>query len=139
MNRESEAFEREGAELVVVGNGAPNFIEGFRERAGYSGRIYTDPELRSHKALELRRDVRSTLSIRTLGRAVSAFRGGNRQTSVQGDAMQQGGVFVLSTDGELVYSYRSEFAGDHPSIADLVKAARVASQASGTTGRTTAN
>lgn len=109
-------------ELIVIGNGAPNFIEGFRERSGFTGPIYTDPELRSYEALELRRDLRATLSLRVVKRAVSAYRKGNRQVSTQGDALQQGGVFVINTEGELLYTYRSEFAGDHPDVADILRA-----------------
>jgi len=51
-----------------------------------------------------------------------AFAGGHRQTRVQGDAKQLGGVFVISPGPELRYSYRSRFAGDHPDIAEVIAA-----------------
>jgi hypothetical protein len=128
LSRERAAFEERGVELIVIGNGAPNFIEGFRERSGYEGAIYTDPELESYEALELRRDLRATLSLKTMGRAVQAFRKGNRQVATQGDALQQGGVFIVSPEGELVYSYKSQFAGDHPPVRDILAAAEALTQ-----------
>jgi hypothetical protein len=55
-------------------------------------------------------------------RAVEAYRSGSRQTMTRGDAWQQGGVFVISTSGEMLYSFRSRFAGDHPSIERILHA-----------------
>lgn len=124
LHRERHAFEAEGARLVIIGNGAPYFIAGFRERSGYEGPIYTDPELAAYSALELRRDLRSTFSMGTLRRSVDAFRKGFRQTETQGDAFQQGGVFVVAPGGEVIYQFRSQHAGDHPPIEELVTAAR---------------
>lgn len=103
MHRERESFEREGAQLVVIGDGAPNFIEGFRERSGYKGPIYTDPELLSYQALELRRDLRGALSLSTAKRSLQAYRQGFRQIETQGDTLQLGGVFMVATNGEVVY------------------------------------
>ena len=47
LHRERESIRRAGAELVVIGNGAPHFIAGFREITGYDGPLYTDPSLAS--------------------------------------------------------------------------------------------
>jgi hypothetical protein len=115
-------FESYGARLVVVGNGTPNFIQGFREKAEYDGELYTDPTLSSYRAMKLRRTLRSTMALGTVKSAYKAYKQGFRQTSVQGDAWQQGGVFVVAKSGDLVFSYASENAGDHPPVRAIEEA-----------------
>jgi len=126
LEEQRQTFADIGVDLVVIGNGAPTFIEGFRERARYSGVLYTDPQRAAYQALSLRRDLKSSLNVRTIGRALSAFVSGARQVSVQGDAWQQGGIVIVLPSGEIVYRYASEYAGDHPPVGDLLAAAREA-------------
>lgn len=130
LHRARAQIEEAGADLIVIGNGTPNFIAGFRERTGFDGTVYTDPERNAYRALRLRRSVRSSVNLRTLSRAVSAYRKGNRQTRTQGDPWQLGGVFVVATSGALVYEQRSEYAGDHPLVEEIIEAARAAARAS---------
>ncbi len=122
MHRERDRIEAAGADLILIGNGTPNFIEGFRERSGYQGPIYTDPERVAYRALDLRRGGMSG-ALKTAARAVKAYRAGFRQIKTQGDGRQLGGVFVVTPAGEMVYQYRSDYAGDHPPIDDIVAAA----------------
>lgn len=120
LHREQPRITEAGARLVIIGNGGPSFIEGFREKSGFQGEIYTDPGRRSYKALHLRRDLRAVLNPRAIPRAVEAYRNGARQSVTRGDNWQQGGVFVFSTSGEMLYSFRSQYAGDHPSIGHIL-------------------
>lgn len=122
LHRERHRLEEVGVDLVIIGNGTANFIAGFRERSGYEGIIYTDPERAAYKALGLRRGVRSTFSPGAVKSAIRAYRQGFRQTGTEGDALQQGGVFVVAPTGESLYSYRSRRPGDHPPIDDIVAA-----------------
>ena len=124
LHRSRGAIEAAGARLVIIGNGSPSFIAGFREKSGFTGPIYTDPTLDLHRALHLRRDLRSSVNLNTLRSALRAYRGGFRQKSIEGDAFQQGGVFVVDEAGELLYEYRSRFAGDHPRVEDMLWALR---------------
>jgi hypothetical protein len=121
LHREESRIQDKGARLVIVGNGKPWFIQGFREKTGYEGEIYSDPSRATYKALHLRRDIRSTLSAGTVRKAFAAFRQGFRQTATQGDPWQQGGVFVFDASGEVVFSYASSHAGDHPSVELLLR------------------
>lgn len=122
LHRREDEIEAAGARLVVIGNGAASFIEGFRDKIGYTGEVYTDPKRSVYRALELRRSVRSTFSLRGVKNAVTAYRDGHRQTRTQGDPFQQGGVFVIDTAGAIHFQYRSEFAGDHPAVQDVIAA-----------------
>lgn len=126
LHRARPQLSEVGVTLVVIGNGTPNFMEGFRDKTGYDGPLYTDPSLEAYKAFELRRDVRSSLNLRSLGKAISAYRGGNRQTATKGDPWQQGGVFVVSKDGELLFRYVAQFAGDKPTLDSILASAREA-------------
>jgi hypothetical protein len=130
LHRERHRLDEVGVDLVIIGNGTANFIAGFRERSGYEGVIYTDPERAAYKALGLRRGVRSTFSPGAVKNAVKAYRQGFRQIGTQGDALQQGGVFVVAPSGDSLYSYRSQRPGDHPPIDDLVAAVHAASEPS---------
>lgn len=102
-----------GAELYVIGNGAPMFIEGFRETTGFTGAVYTDPSLAVYRAAELRRGVGTMLSPAAAGRTIRALARGFRQGRTQGDATQQGGVLVVAPDGAVRYQHISASPGDN--------------------------
>jgi NAD(P)-dependent dehydrogenase (short-subunit alcohol dehydrogenase family)/peroxiredoxin len=111
-----------GAELVIVGNGAANFAAAFREDFELECPILVDPELRAYRAAGLRRGRVELLSPRLPLNALRALRSGSRQTGVQGDPWQLGGVFVIRPDGDLTYRYVSREAGDHPPVDEILAA-----------------
>ena len=118
---QDEIRER-GAELVIVGNGAPHFAKTFREDFAIDGPLLVDPELRAYRAAALRRGRVEILSPRVAWNGFRALRGGARQQSVQGDPWQLGGVFVIRPDDSLVFEHRSREAGDHPPVSDVLEA-----------------
>ncbi len=122
LHRNQQRITDAGARLVVIGNGASNFIAGFRQRTGYDGALYTDPQRNLYSALNLRRSVASSVGLRSMTKAIGTLRRGFRQTKTQGDPWQQGGVFVVNQDGTVLFHHRSEYAGDHPNIADILNA-----------------
>ncbi len=105
-----------GAELVIVGSGSQYFANAFREDFELDCPVLIDPELLAFRAAGLRRGRLEALSPKLAFNAVRALRSGSRQTSVQGDPWQLGGVFVIRPGGELLYSYLSREAGDHPPV-----------------------
>jgi NAD(P)-dependent dehydrogenase (short-subunit alcohol dehydrogenase family) len=111
-----------GAELVIVGNGAPSFAAAFHEDFELDCPLLVDPDLHAYRAAGLRRGRVEVLSPRLPINALRALRSGSRQTSVQGDPWQLGGVFVIRPDGELTYRYASREAGDHPPVEDILAA-----------------
>jgi NAD(P)-dependent dehydrogenase (short-subunit alcohol dehydrogenase family) len=112
----------QGAELVIVGNGAPNFALAFREDFELDCPLLVDPELRAYRAAGLRRGRVELLSPRLPLHALRALRSGSRQAGVQGDPWQLGGVFVIRPDGDLTYRYASREAGDHAPIGEILAA-----------------
>jgi len=117
-----DAIRARGAELVIVGNGAPNFAAGFREDFALDCPLLVDPELRAYRAAGLRRGRVELLSPRLPRNALRALRSGARQVGVQGDPWQLGGVFVIRPGGDLTYRYVSREAGDHPPVAEILAA-----------------
>lgn len=113
-----------GAEVYVIGNGAPTFIEGFREATGWTGAVYTDPSLEVYKAAGLRRGVFTVIHPRAAIAALGALRGGFKQGATQGDQLQQGGVVVVAPSGEVVWAHVSEYAGDNADPDAIVAALR---------------
>ncbi len=111
-----------GAELAIVGNGAPNFAKAFREDFDLDGPLLVDPELRAYRAAGLRRGRVEILSPRVGLNAVRAISKGFMQTGVQGDPWQLGGVFVIRPDGSLTFRHESAEAGDHPLPTEIVAA-----------------
>ena len=124
LHRSIDRFRAAGIDLVIIGNGAPPFIEGFREQTHYDGPIYTDPSLAVFKTAELKRSVMRTIDPRSLGKAFKALTNGQRQGKVEGDAWQQGGVLVIAPDGTIKYHHASERPGDNASADAILSAAR---------------
>lgn len=126
LHREIDRVRAAGAELHVIGNGAPMFIAGFRETTGYDGLLYTDPSLEAFRSAELRHGLRTVLTIGAVVRTVGALRRGFRQGRTQGSALQQGGVLVISREGRVVWHQISDGPGDNASATQIVAALRLA-------------
>ena len=109
------SWEARGIRVVMIGNGKGRFAEAFREEFELEGLLLVDPELHAYRASGLRRGHREIVSPKLLGNAFRALRSGARQTSVQGDPWQLGGVFVIGPGGEMLFEHRSSEAGDHAS------------------------
>lgn len=124
LHRDIDKLRAANIDLVVIGNGTPNFIAGFREQTHYDGPIYTDPSLTTYRAAELKRSAARTFDPRALGNTVRAFARGARQGRTQGDPWQQGGVLVVAPDGEVKYHHASDRPGDNASADDIVAALR---------------
>jgi hypothetical protein len=124
LHRDVDKIHAAGAELVVIGNGAPNFIAGFREQTGYRGPLYTDPSLKAYEAAHLERGVTKTLNPLSLAKTVKAFAQGHRQGLTQGDAWQQGGVLVIAPGGEVKWQHISKRPGDNATGAEILRALR---------------
>lgn len=124
MRERWKEIEARGAALAIVGNGSANFAAAFREDLALPDAVtlLVDPELRAYRAAGLRRGRVEALSPRVGWNALRAFRGGFRQTGIEGDPFQLGGAFVLRPDGACTFRQVSREAGDHAAPARLLAA-----------------
>ncbi|MCA8921477.1 MAG: AhpC/TSA family protein [Planctomycetes bacterium] len=124
------ALRAAGARLAFVGSGTPSMARAFREEACLPSEValLVDPDLAVYRALKLKRGVFSALSARSVAGAAKAWRAGHRQGKVLGDPWQNGGVFVVAPDGELLLAHVSQRSGDHPTSAALLGALGALSQ-----------
>ncbi|MGH7882652.1 MAG: peroxiredoxin-like family protein [Candidatus Dormibacteraceae bacterium] len=105
-----------GAELILVGNGNPERAATFQSARAPELRVYTDPTQNSYQALNMKHSVASTLGPRSFLSGLLAILRGHRQTSIQGDPWQQGGLFALAKGGRIVYSQINRHGGDRPDL-----------------------
>lgn len=122
MRDEIGRIHAAGAELVVVGSGSFEQAAWFAKDLGLDCPVVTDSSRRVFRAFQTRRSFWRVLHPGTLWSAVRAWRRGFRQDSVQGDALQLGGVFVITPGPKLLYAHRSRFAGDHPPVEEVLSA-----------------
>lgn len=78
----------------------------------------------SYDAAGFKHGILKTVNPTSLRRGMRARSEGFRQRRTMGDPFQQGGVLVVAPNGQLLYSYTSNEAGDHPPIADVLGSLR---------------
>ncbi len=125
LNKSMKAFERKNAQLVVIGNGPVKFMAPFREATRYEGPLYSDPSLKTHEILGFNKGITSIIGFSPLKAGIRALSGGYLQKGVQGPPLQQGGVLVVGPGHHAHYLYRSQKAGDHPTVEEILEACEV--------------
>ncbi len=95
----------------------------FRETTQYTGTLLTDPSLSSYRALDFEKSIISLLGMKSLHEGITAFKEGYRPGTIQGDAIQLGGVLIVDPENRAHYYFRSSEAADHPAIEELLQVA----------------
>lgn len=113
LHAHREEIEASGAVLHIIGNGSPSFIEGFREKTGYTGSIFTDPSRKTYEAAGLVRSVAATVHPRSIVKGLKAMTQGRFQGRTQGDPWQQGGALVVSPAGEVLFAHQARESSDN--------------------------
>lgn len=122
LAEQADRFESSQAVLSIIGSGDPRHFEEFCKVTGYKGPLYADPSLDVYSFLGFSKGMTTVLGISPVFKAVSAFRKGHRQGSIQGSTFQLGGAVVIDTSGTLRYYFAGKKAGDHPAADDLIRA-----------------
>ncbi len=107
---------------MVVGNGKPHHAKAFREDEKITFTLWVDPEMEAYRAAGLKRGMGSVFTRRSMGHMARAMRGGFRQSRTKGDAWQNGGAFVISSEGKTLFTQISRESGDHAEVADILAA-----------------
>jgi hypothetical protein len=112
--------------VAVIGNGTASMGKAFVAARKLRIPLYVDPGLRAYQAAGMVRSVSSGLAPQAFLNAFRTLREGYVQGATQGDPWQQGGVLLVKPSGDIVWSYISSVAGDHPEMTAVLAAARAA-------------
>jgi len=109
--------------LVTIGNGNTNFAMKFKEDYPYIGELYTDTKLKSYQAFQLERGIWETFGPNkdTFGMISTVLTGKASMGKVEGDALQQGGTFLIGPGNQVQFAYTNQNTGDHPDIESILK------------------
>mmetsp|Transcript_6137 Transcript_6137/g.8562 ORF Transcript_6137/g.8562 Transcript_6137/m.8562 type:complete len:105 (+) Transcript_6137:419-733(+) len=91
----------------------------------FAGEIYIDPSLQSYQKFSLPRGIAATLLPNSHWFSMLKSAAKNPQVSqkgVQGDALQQGGTFVIGPGEKMLFSHINQGTGDHADIKEILKA-----------------
>lgn len=125
MRRQKEAFDRLGAGLVLVGLGSIEETAAFKKRFDVPFPMIADPQKQLFEAFRLKRgSVGNLLSAKMVLRGVSAMAKGHGIGVPQGDVRQLPGVFIIATDGRILFSHHASRPDDHPLPDTLLEALR---------------
>jgi len=101
----------------------------FQKEASFPGELYCDKERNVYKALGCNRGLKYIISSKALDARVKAnARGFTNVGGVQGDALQLGGVFLISRKDGIMFQHLEEYAGHHVSLEELTAACNQYSQ-----------
>jgi peroxiredoxin len=123
LRREKDAFDRLGAAVVLVGLGSVEQTAAFKERFDVPFPMIADPEKQLFEAFRLKQaSAGSLLSAKLVFRGVTAMAKGHGIGVPKGDVLQLPGVFIIDTDGRILFSHHASGPADHPRPETLLAA-----------------
>ncbi len=118
-------YEKNGAKIHFIGNGAASMIKVFKEELGIlDAPMYTDRELVSFRAAGFKRGFLASMGPRSMANQVKLLTEGHRPGTPQmgvGDLWQLGGILVIKPTGRVAYHYISVAQGDFPPEEEILK------------------
>ena len=125
MRRQKESFDRLGAGVVLVGLGSIKETAAFKERFDVPFPMIADPQKQIFEAFRLKRgSAGSLLSAKMVFRGVTAIAKGHGIGVPKGDVRQLPGVFIIDTDGRILFSHHASGPADHPQPDTLLEVLR---------------
>jgi hypothetical protein len=122
VHRERDTIRERGAELVFIGIGNRHFAEAFQEQFHIQAPLFVDTKRDAYRALGMRCGAGDIFNLSSLRNMVRSLGAGFRPGLIQGDGRQLGGVVVVRPGGQVSYSFLSSAGGDHPPVADILRA-----------------
>jgi len=125
LRRQKDAFDRLGAAVVLVGLGNVEQTAEFKERFDVPFPMIADPEKRLFEAFRLKQaSAAALLYVKMVFRGVTAMAKGHGIGVPKGDVRQLPGVFIIDTDGRILFSHHASGPADHPRPETLLTALR---------------
>jgi len=122
------------ANMMVIGCGDAKNLANYRKETGFKGPLYSDHKRDLYKLLQLyvSKGMSEFKSDKASPYASTGFVSGMAWSmkevlfsSGMGDIFQQGGDFVFTPEGEIVFQHVHQHPNDHSIIEDVFKAAGV--------------
>lgn len=124
MRARQPDFAAAGATICYVSTGTPAMAADFAAKEGLGAAVLSDQGRQAFAAARMKRSIWNLLRPRFVGNLLRALRRGHKQTGVQGDPWQQGGVLVFARDGRLLHQQLDGAAGDLLDVDAVLAAAR---------------
>lgn len=116
-------FEQAGAQVILVGMGTPEESATFKMKFDVPFPLISDPKRQLYQAFGLKRVTAMGLFSPSVAvKGVLAMSKGHTVGIPIGDVRQLPGVFIINTDGQIVYSYFASDPSDHPDPDTILKA-----------------
>jgi len=109
--------------LVAIGSGTSLMANGFQKEFKFQGSLFCDKDRAAYKALGCNRGLKYVINSKTLEASKNAVQK-HPNGSIQGDALQLGGVFVISKKSGVLFQHLEEYAGDHVDVNELANTCR---------------
>ncbi len=111
-----------GVNIVFVTMGSPEQTEAFRKQMASPHRFICDPDRVLHQHFDVRKGgLGMVLHPQVLIRGIGAAMSQGMQSKPETDPMQMPGVFVIDTNGEVLWEHRARHAADNPSGDEIQK------------------
>ena len=116
-------FDQAGAQVALVGMGTPEETSAFELKFNIPFPLISDPKQRLYRAYGLKQvSAIELLSPSIAFKGILAMTKGHGIGVPIGDVRQLPGVFIINTEGRIVYSYFSSDPSDHPDPDTTLKA-----------------
>jgi peroxiredoxin len=123
LRRQKERFEDAGAQVLLVGMGTPPETAAFASQFDVPFPIVADSKRRLYRTFELgRMQPWGFFSPIVALKGVAAMAQGHLFGLPQGDPRQLPGVFVIDTDGTIIFAHYSSDPSDHPTPDTILNA-----------------
>jgi peroxiredoxin len=127
LRQKKQHFDKIGAQVVLVGMGTPEESSAFEMKFDIPFPLISDPKRKLYQAFGLKQiSALELLSPSVAFKGILAMTKGHTIGIPIGDVRQLPGVFIINTDGRIVYSYFARDPSDHPDSDTILKALKTA-------------
>jgi peroxiredoxin len=127
LRQKKQHFDQAGAQVVLVGMGTPEESAAFEMKFDIPFPLISDPKRQLYQAFGLKHvSTLGLLSPSVAFKGILAITQGHTVGVPVGDVRQLPGVFIINTDGRIVYSYFANDPSDHPAPDTILEALKTA-------------
>ena len=127
LRLKKQNFDQAGAQVMLVGMGTPEESSAFEMKFDIPFSLISDPKRQLYQAFGLKQvSALELLSPSVAFKGFLAMTKGHTIGIPIGDVRQLPGVFIINTDGRIVYSHFASDPSDHPDPDAILEALKTA-------------